>query len=166
MRIDKITLNNFRQYEGSNSIDLRTTGEKNIILIGGKNGYGKTNFLMSLVWCLYGEDIAKIDENFKREIQKEGNYIKFLKSSLNWGSAKNGEDKFSVEIQLSDIELPDTLEIKSGNNYKCNLKRTFEVTSTNEEIEISIEGIKNTIFKTEDEKKVFVNDDFNCKATN
>ncbi len=158
MRIDKITLTNFRQYQGSNSIDLRTTGEKNIILIGGKNGYGKTNFLMSLVWCLYGEDIAKIDENFKREIQKEGNYIKFLKSSLNWGSAKNGEDKFSVEIQLSEIELPDTLEIKSGNNYKCNLKRTFEVNSTNEEIEISIEGIGNNIFKSDDEKKVFVND--------
>lgn len=44
MRIDKLTLNNFRQYFGSNSIDLKTNGEKNIILIGGKNGYGKTNF--------------------------------------------------------------------------------------------------------------------------
>lgn len=158
MRIDKITLTNFRQYQGLNSIDLRTIGEKNIILIGGKNGYGKTNFLMSLVWCLYGEDIAKIDENFKREIQKEGNYIKFLKSSLNWGSTKNGEDKFSVEIQLSEIELPDTLEIKSGNNYKCNLKRTFGVNSNNEEFEISIEGIGSNIFKTDEEKKVFVND--------
>lgn len=158
MRIDKITLTNFRQYQGLNSIDLRTIGEKNIILIGGKNGYGKTNFLMSLVWCLYGEDIAKIDENFKREIQKEGNYIKFLKSSLNWGSIKNGEDKFSVEIQLSEIELPDTLEIKSGNNYKCNLKRTFSVNSNNEEFEVSIEGIGSSIFKTDEEKKVFVND--------
>ena len=78
MRIDKITLKNFRQYQGSNTIDLKTSGEKNIILIGGKNGYGKTNFLMSLVWCLYGEDITKIDDNFKREIQKEGNYSKFL----------------------------------------------------------------------------------------
>jgi DNA sulfur modification protein DndD len=158
MRIDRIILNNFRQYEGSNSIDLRTTIDKNIVLIGGKNGYGKTNFLMSLVWCLYGEDIAKIDENFKREIQKEGNYVKFLKSSLNWSSAKNGTDKFSVEIQLSEIELPDTLEIKSGNSYKCNLKRTFELHSTNEELQISIEGIKNDLFKTEDDKKVFVND--------
>jgi DNA sulfur modification protein DndD len=118
MRIDKITLSNFRQYEGSNIIDLSTTGDKNIVLIGGKNGYGKTNFLMSIVWCFYGEDIAKIDENYKREIQKEGNYIKFLKSSLNWSSAKKGEDNFYVEIQLSEIELPDTLEIKSGSNYR------------------------------------------------
>lgn len=158
MKINEIILKNFRQYGGSNLIDLRTSSDKNIILIGGKNGYGKTNFLMSLVWCLYGEDIAKIDENFKREIQKEGNYIKFLKSSLNWSSAKDGEDRFSVEIQISQIELPDTLEIKSGNDYMCTLKRTFEVSSTREEFEISIEGIKSNIFNTEDEKKVFVND--------
>jgi DNA sulfur modification protein DndD len=158
MRIDKITLNNFRQYQGSNTIDLKTTGEKNIILIGGKNGYGKTNFLMSLVWCLYGEDITKIDENFKREIQKEGNYSKFLKSSLNWEAEKNGTDKFSVEIELSEIELPETLEIKSGNNYKCKLKRTFETSSGNEEFEINIESIKTTIFNDNDYKKVFVND--------
>ncbi len=79
MKINKITLSNFRQYYGDNTILLNTHQNKNIILIGGKNGYGKTNFLVSLVWCLYGEDIAKIDDNFKREIQKEGNYAKFLR---------------------------------------------------------------------------------------
>ena len=158
MKIDKITLSNFRQYQGQNSIDLSTSGNKNIVLIGGKNGYGKTNFLMSLVWCLYGEDISKIDDNFKREIQKEGNYSKFLKSSLNWDSAKDGNDKFSVEIELSEIELPETLEIKSGNNYKCKLKRIFETSSSNEDFEISIEGVKTKIFNDNDYKKVFVND--------
>ncbi len=158
MRIDKITLKNFRQYQGSNTIDLKTSGEKNIILIGGKNGYGKTNFLMSLVWCLYGEDITKIDDNFKREIQKEGNYSKFLKSSLNWDAEKNGTDQFSVEIELSEIELPDTIEIKSGNNYKCKLKRTFDTSSGNEEFEINIENVMTTIFNENDYKKVFVND--------
>lgn len=158
MRIDKITLNNFRQYQGLNSIDLKTSGEKNIILIGGKNGYGKTNFLMSLVWCLYGEDIAKIDDNFKREIQKEGNYSKFLKSSLNWDSEKNGKDQFSVEIELSEIELPETQEIKPGNNYKCKLKRTFETSSGNEDFQIIIEDVKNSLFTDNDYKKIFVND--------
>ena len=102
MRIDKITLNNFRQYQSSNTIDLKTSGDKNIILIGGKNGYGKTNFLISLVWCLYGEDISKIDDNFKKEITKEHGYSKFLKGALNWDAEKKGEDKFSVEIELSE----------------------------------------------------------------
>lgn len=158
MRIDKITLHNFRQYEDQNSVDLITTGSKNIVLIGGKNGYGKTNFLLSLVWCLYGEDISKIDDNFKKEIQKEGNYSKFLKSSLNWNAAKNGKDKFSVEIELSEIELPETIDIKPGSNYKCKLKRTFETTSGIEEFEISVDDVNTNLFAENDYKKIFVND--------
>jgi DNA sulfur modification protein DndD len=158
MKIDKLTLCNFRQYNGVNSIDLSTSANKNIILIGGKNGYGKTNFLMSLVWCLYGEDISKIDENFKREIQKEGNYGRFLKSSLNWDAAKEGIEKFSVEIDLSEIDLPETIEIKQGGNYKCKLIRVFDVNNSVEDFEITIDGIKTNIFSDNDSKKEFVND--------
>lgn len=127
MKIDKIILTNFRQYYDENIIDLKTTNERNIILLGGKTGYGKTNFLLSLVWCLYGEDIAKIDEGFKKEIQKDGNYSKFLKSSVNKDALKEGKNKFSVEIFISDIELPETRENEAGTNYKCKIKREFNI---------------------------------------
>lgn len=158
MKIDKITLTNFRQYHNSNSINLNTDNEKNIILIGGKNGYGKTNFLMSIVWCLYGEDISKIDENFRREIQKEGNYSKFLKGSLNWDAASSGVDSFSVEMELSEIELPETLEIKAGNNYHCILKRTFDAKLLIENFDIEIKDTFTSLFNDTDFKKVFIND--------
>src|SRR6185312_16964554 len=140
MKIDKIILTNFRQYYGENVIDLMTTTDKNIVLLGGKTGYGKTNFLLSLVWCLYGEDIAKIDEGFKKEIQKDGNYSKFLKSSLNWDIAREGKSKFSVEICISGIELPETRESESGNNYKCIIKREFNINSSVDDFDIIIEG--------------------------
>jgi DNA sulfur modification protein DndD len=158
MKIDKIILTNFRQYYGENVIDLMTTKEKNIVLLGGKTGYGKTNFLLSLVWCLYGEDIAKIDEGFKKEIQKDGNYSKFLKSSLNWDVAREGKSKFSVEIYISGIELPETREIESGNNYKCRIKREFNINSSMDDLDITIEGINNSIFHTPDDKINFIND--------
>ena len=57
MYIKEIELNNFRIYKGSNKIDLSTTDSKNIVVVSGKNGYGKTTFLMSLVWCLYGKQM-------------------------------------------------------------------------------------------------------------
>ena len=158
MKIDKIILTNFRQYYGENVIDLMTTKEKNIVLLGGKTGYGKTNFLLSLVWCLYGEDIAKIDEGFKKEIQKDGNYSKFLKSSLNWDVAKEGKSKFSVEIFINGIELPETRESDSGSNYKCRIKREFNINSSMDDLDITIEGIKNSIFHTPDDKINFIND--------
>ena len=158
MKIDKITLNNFRQYYGNNPIDLQTSRNKNIILIGGKNGYGKTNFLVSVVWCLYGEDISKIDDNFKREIQKDGNYQRYLKESINRDNQKEGGNKFSVEIRLSEIELPETNHIKSGSNYSCTLIRTFEIDTQNESFEIKVIGVDNSFLEDNDAKKIFVND--------
>lgn len=68
MKFTHIELNNFRQYYNTVSIDLRTDLDKNIVLIGGRNGYGKTNFLLSIVWCLYGDKMSLIDDNFKKEI--------------------------------------------------------------------------------------------------
>lgn len=55
MLIKEIELNNFRIYKGKNIINLLPNQEKNIVVVSGKNGYGKTTFLVSLVWCLYGK---------------------------------------------------------------------------------------------------------------
>lgn len=49
MYIKEIELNNFRIYKGKNVISLLPSDDKNVIVISGKNGFGKTTFLMSLV---------------------------------------------------------------------------------------------------------------------
>lgn len=55
MKIDKIVLYNFNSYEGLNEFDFSTTGnEKNIVLIGGKNGAGKTSLFSAIKIALYG----------------------------------------------------------------------------------------------------------------
>lgn len=59
MYIKEIELNNFRIYKGKNKIVLLPSADKNIIVVSGKNGFGKTTFLMSLVWCLYGKQMEK-----------------------------------------------------------------------------------------------------------
>ena len=53
MIIKSIELNNFRIYRGVNKIDLAPEGVRNILIVIGDHGYGKTTFLMSLVWCIY-----------------------------------------------------------------------------------------------------------------
>ncbi|GGH72708.1 DNA sulfur modification protein DndD [Filimonas zeae] len=158
MKINKIILTNFRQYYGENCIDVCPENERNIVLIGGKNGYGKTNFLLSLVWCLFGEDIAKIDENFKHEIQKEGNYAKFLKNSLNWDANKERINKFSVQIHMSDIELPEIESTQSNSNYKLIVKREFDINTTADDFHIEIENFDKQLFHTAEDKIHFIND--------
>ena len=74
MIITEVKINNFRIYKDENFINLEPNNGKNISVVSGKNGYGKTTFLMSLVWCLYGKQMAKVDEFYKKEIGDKGGY--------------------------------------------------------------------------------------------
>lgn len=154
MKISSIVLNNFRQYYGSVVIDLETNNDKNIILVGGKNGFGKTNFLISIVWCLYGEKITQIDESFKREVQKESNYQKFIKQSLNWKSRDEGKSEFSVEIQFEDIDYPANLKV---NDNRLLIKRVFNTQKIDESLSILNTEGQELFFELED-KISFIND--------
>ena len=58
MIIKNITLGNYRLYEGKNIIKFTQDEEKPIFLISGENGFGKTTFLHSLIWCLYASSIS------------------------------------------------------------------------------------------------------------
>ena len=154
MKISKITLSNFRQYYGTVSIDLETNNDKNIIIIGGKNGYGKTNFLLSIVWCLYGEKVMQIDEGFKKEIQKDSNYQKFLKQSINWDSQKEGNDSFSIEVYIKDIDLPENI---NKSNNEVIIKRDYQTEKIEEKLYILNSDRKELFIENED-KINFIND--------
>lgn len=154
MKITSINIENFRQYYSNINIDLNTEKDKNIVLIGGRNGYGKTNFLISLVWCLYGEKISQVDENFRKEIQKEKNYSQFMKQSLNWKSANEGKDTFSIQLIISDLEIP-----LSNVIINCiNVKREFNVVTMKENLFITDHLSGEHLFEDIEDKVNFIND--------
>lgn len=154
MKISNITLNNFRQYYGLIAIDLKTDNDKNIIVVGGKTGYGKTNFLVSIVWCLYGEKISQVDESFKRVIKAATNYQTFIKDSLNSQSREEGNSEFFVEIRFEEIEYPDNLNVK---NSTLLVKRTYNSQTADETLQIlNTDGYE--IFTNQEDKINFIND--------
>ena len=142
MKIKEIELCNFRIYKGHNIIDLSVSGKKNIVIVSGRNGFGKTTFLMSLVWCMYGKNMQEVDELYKKEIADQGGYSKYIVNSLN-RLAKSEEDyNFSVSITYTDIDIPEVpcKEITVKRSY--NLK-----TSINEEVEVIIDGHSSELAK-------------------
>lgn len=157
MKLSEIKINNFRQYYKEVNIDLTTNSDENIILIGGRNGYGKTNFLISIVWCLYGRQIEKVDNNFKQEIKKEKNYDSFMFQSLNWTAKKENKDTFSVSLLISEIELPELKKLNS-NSESVIITRKFNVSSMSEELMILDADSKMEIFDDEADKINFIND--------
>jgi DNA sulfur modification protein DndD len=158
MKFSKIYIQNFRQYYGNVSIDLATDDHKNIIVIGGLNGYGKTNLLLSIVWCLYGDKLPQIDDHFKKAIQKEKNYNSFMQQSINWTAKKEDTETFSVTIRIDETELPELKMLNSNLADSVIIKREFNVATMIEDLQI-IDPISNTELFSDDEDKInFIND--------
>ena len=157
MKFTSVKISNFRQYYGDVVFDLSTSKDKNIVLIGGRNGFGKTNFLISLVWCLYGRQIEKVDENFKKEIQKEKNYDSFMQQSINKTAQKEGVNLFSISILLEDVNLPESSKINANSN-RIIITRSRNTDTTEEKL--SILDVENNIeiFDDEVDKFNFIND--------
>ena len=77
MFIESIILHNYRAYRGHNKTSFKPD-IKNIFLVAGNNGFGKTTFLTSLVWCLYGKLMADVDDKFRRDINDAQGYKNML----------------------------------------------------------------------------------------
>lgn len=56
LQIIELTIKNYRQYVGENSIDLQCSKTQNINVIEGENGTGKSNILNALTLCLFGKE--------------------------------------------------------------------------------------------------------------
>lgn len=97
MRINRIKLTNFGSYEGDNSFETKTDTGRNIVLIGGKNGTGKTTLFVAMKLCLYG---------FLSMGYKNANsyYNKSIINLINNNAKKNKPciSSVSLEIELNN----------------------------------------------------------------
>ena len=59
MKLNYITLKNFRSYYGEQTIHFATEEECHVTVIHGINGAGKTSLCIALNWCLYGDALVK-----------------------------------------------------------------------------------------------------------
>jgi len=134
MYIEKIAISNFRIYGGENCIGIEPIPGKNVIIISGENGYGKTTFLTALVWCLYGSQMQDVDKYYKDRILAAGGYRKYLISSMNRKAVVDGQKEYSVSIVLKDVELP---------GITCNsmeISRSYNINNPNDSFTIKMDG--------------------------
>jgi DNA sulfur modification protein DndD len=157
MKINKVKFHNFRVYRGDNEILFSPDPSKNISIVAGKNGFGKTTFLTSLIWVFYGKMMSEVEDKYKKDIKNAGGYEKFIKTLLNRDVKANYDNHgkeapiVSVEIELRDILIP-SIPCKS-----VVVKRSYDLRTDTEELKIFIDGLENELTK-EVGYEVFIND--------
>ena len=157
MRIERVKLYNFRIYKGEVEIAFNKKDDKNICLIAGKNGFGKTTFLTSLIWAFYGNLMSQVEEKYKTDIKNAGGYDKYRKTLINKtvlidvNENKSNNALVEVEIQLVDVLIP-SIPCK-----KVIIRRTYNLSSKKETLKILIDGHENELTK-EVGYEVFIND--------
>lgn len=175
MIIKKIILNNYRLYKGKNCIDFSQDDKRNICLISGQNGFGKTTFLHSLIWCLYGKLMTEVETETRKDISNNG-YSAFLKSNLN--------NEIKSEVEALDEQIKEEIKkhgysidnefVKSFTQYYVSIEfadvvipslpctslqiiRSYDIILDKESVEILIDGVKNEL-TNEIGPDVFIND--------
>ena len=174
MLIESITLNNYRLYEGENVIQFRFDESKNVHLICGENGFGKTTLLHSLLWCLFGRFVGDVPVSGQ---ETNGSYAAMQKEILNQNAAKRCDEKatpeiialikkngysngyeeikkdsiYSVAICFAEVGIP------SIPCQKIVVTRSYDALLQKEDVEILIDGLKNEL-TDEIGPEVFIND--------
>lgn len=160
MKISNISLKNFRIYKGHNNINFDTGNKKNISLIAGRNGYGKTTFLTALVWAFYGKLMSQVEDKYRKDIKSAGGYENYLddlfnhsaKNDLNKEGTINAEDEICyVKIELDNVSIP------SIPCEKVTIIRSFNIKSKEENLKLLIDGSENELTKDVG-YEIFIND--------
>lgn len=174
MLIESITLNNYRLYEGENVIQFRFDEARNVHLICGENGFGKTTFLHSLLWCLFGRFVGDVPVSGQ---ETNSSYSAMQREILNQNAAKRFEEKATLEIvaQIKKNGYTNGYEeIKKDCVYsvaicfaevgipsipcqKIVVSRSYDALLQKEDVDILIDGFKNEL-TDEIGPEVFIND--------
>ena len=113
-----MSLTNFRQFNGTQSISFSVNPEKNVTVIMGENGSGKTTLAQAFTWCLYGAT------DFDDQV--------VLNKAIAQNIGPNGEA--TVQIKISMVHL--------GVDYTMTREQKYTTDSTG-----NLKRPNNTVFK-------------------
>jgi len=102
-KIKEIEIKNFRQFIHE-VIKLQYSPGKNITIITGRNGYGKSNIFNAITWCFF-----EIEEHLSSEsegLRKCPNYVLY---NLTPGKTVETEVKILIETNEGEINISRTM---------------------------------------------------------
>jgi len=119
MIINSITLKNFRSYEDETTFSFTPQNNKNIILIGGENGSGKSALFEAIKLCIYGPTTyGYLGQNY--------NYLTKIKNNINDNAFKNEDIECLIAISISFNEGTELKEYYLKRSWTYSNQKLFE----------------------------------------
>ncbi|CAB3752440.1 AAA family ATPase [Paraburkholderia humisilvae] len=101
MWISKIELTNFKSYQHAELEFPEPSNGRNIVLVGGMNGYGKTSILEALYLALYGKDAIIHLARAGLKTDESKGYPTFLERAFNGEAKRDGQDVMSIRVVIN-----------------------------------------------------------------
>lgn len=130
MKLDCITLQNFRQFYDDQRIDFADDPERNVTVIHAENGVGKTTLLNAILWSFYGETTNRFEQRDK---------------IVNFEAAQEGRTSASV-----------TVNFDLGGDYYA-VQRHFVASSGKPELRLKTFKIVDGVHKDLPAPETFIN---------
>lgn len=151
-----VTIENFGSYNGKNEFDLSVSEGKPIVLIGGKNGAGKTTFLEAIKFALYGQ------RGINDRISKSG-YQQIIRERRHIKLAPNQQTEVRLVFQFVKSGKIETYSIirrwvpTSKNEYKEFLKLAVDGKPVTNQTEDAIQSIIDSMIPPSLAELFFIN---------
>lgn len=130
MKLDCITLQNFRQFYDDQTIEFSDDPERNVTLIHAENGVGKTTLLNAILWAFYGVTTERFEQRDK---------------IINFEAAREGRNTSSVSVNF-DLK---------GEHYA--VQRHFVANSGKPELRLKAFRIDDGVHKDIPAPETFIN---------
>lgn len=104
MKLISLELKDFRQYYGTQSINFGSESEKNITIILGENGEGKTGIFRSVIFSLFGEITLSGENDSLRRNRKKNTELIHLVNINKLEEEKDNPVEAYVKIKFSHRE--------------------------------------------------------------
>lgn len=123
MKLERITIENFRQYFGKQRLDFAKDDQKKVTVIHGINGAGKTSLFLAINWCLYGrsvEDVKVIDnvgELMSKEAVSRAVPGEMIRTSVDISFLHNGERYLVKRLLQSTKQKDGSIRNEESDNF-------------------------------------------------
>ena len=94
MKLNKVILNNYRQFFSLHEFDFSKKNNKGINIIVAKNGFGKSTIYRAINWCLFNKE-PRIKQSQTDTLTQLNDHAEFI-------SKKGDRNEMFVEIQFQD----------------------------------------------------------------